>query len=983
MNFKSKKKKFNRYTGLVVVMCAVFALIISKMVELQFIKGEEYAERANSQSTKNITQQAPRGPIIDSKGNVLATSVLSYNLVYVDTTEARKEIYRTIDKVNALLEKSGEEISDAFELKLDPYRFEFNAETPDGWRRLELRWKKDRGIDAVVFDTIMKAETGKMKIADLNEAETDRLNDLIIAYSAEDTYFYLLERYKTYEALELDSAGNKEMAGKTGQEIEAALLEKFTRDTIRDYIIIKDSITMQNYQGSKSVTIVNNMKADSAFTFMQQLSFLPGIDVKSSPIRIYPYGELAAHVLGYLSPINPLQKDRYEEKGYDISSDYIGASGIEAAYEDRLKGSKEESTVKVDTKGRPLSELFLLEAVLGNTVQLSLDLDLQNVAEQGLKEISEKLTTTNRIHTIGGYLSDSSNANRGAVVAIEVKTGRVLSLASFPSFDPNIFAVPGRLTSDLYTQYFNPDYEAYGKELVEKMKLPLTVDELFPLNADGTRRDPFDIYPRPFFNYATQGLTSPGSTFKPVTAVAALEEGALTASTVINDGGVYSNPGLKGYRVTNDGGKGYGSMTVDKAMAKSSNVFFVDAGYRLYQVGGLNSLSRWAWKLGLGHDPNEPTHSTTGIEINENLSGNVYNHETKRLLTQRLINFGVVELLSSGIARNRIPFVPLNIGVDNADEEHVAKAKQAIKDAVKEAVDITLEEADVRTGPKLSDFTKTLVPLFQDFIDTLPADRQASLEKASFYANQIAEYIVYDKVNELWSPVNVLSASLGQGDTQVTLLQMANAIATIANGGTRYRTTLVDRVLDQYGEVILETQPEVLEETGIQESTIRTVLDSMESVNTPGGTAYATFKNFPIRTGGKTGTATWKSDQEKYGRAAYGVYVSFAPAEDPEIAIAVILYDATRGSFVAPIALAMYEEYFKERLETEFPNYKRQFNYEFDDPTETLIENYDGNPIQTGDTRTDSPEIPAGTDGDTGTGTGTGTGAGAGTGAGN
>lgn len=962
MNFNSKKKKFNRYTGLILVMCAVFTLIIAKMVELQFIKGEEYAERANSQSTKNITEQAPRGPIIDVEGKTLAASVLSHNLIYVDTTEARKEIYRTIDKVNDLLRKSGEEISDSFALKLAPYRFEFNAETPEGWRRLELRWKKDRGIDAHVFNTILMTETGKAKIADLNEAETDRLNDLIIAYSAEDTYFYLLEKYKTYEALDLGSAENKVMAGKTGREIQEALLERFDAETIREYITIKDSITMQGYQGSKSVTILNNMKAESAFTFLQQLSFLPGIDVKSSPIRIYPYGELAAHVLGYLSPINPAQKERYEEKGYDISSDYIGASGIESAYEDRLKGSKEESTVKVDTKGRPLSELFLLEAVLGNTVQLSLDLDLQNVAEQGLREISEKLTTTNRIHTVGGYLSDSTNANRGAVVAIEVKTGRILTMASFPSFDPNIFAVPGRLTTDLYTQYFNPDYEAYGTGLISKMKLPITVDELFPLNSDGTRRDPFDIYPRPFFNYATQGLTPPGSTFKPVTAVAAIEEGAITGSTVIHDGGVYTNPNLRGYRVTNDGGGGYGSITVNKALAKSSNVFFVDAGYRLYQVGGLNSLSRWAWKLGLGHDPNEPVHSTTGIEINENLTGNVYNHETKRLLTQRLINFGVVELLNSGIARNRIPFVPLNIGIDNADEENVAKAKQAIKDAVKEAVDISLEEADSRTGPKLSDFTKTLVPLFQGYIDTLPADRQSTVEKASFYANQIAEYIVYDKVNELWSPVNVLSASLGQGDTQVTLLQMTNAIATIANGGTRYRTTLVDRVLDQYGEVIQETQPEVLEETGIQESTIKSVLEGMESVNKPGGTAYSTFKNFPIGTGGKTGTATWKSDQEKYGRAAYGVYVSFAPVEDPEIAIAVILYDATRGSFVAPIALAMYEEYFKERLEAEFPNYKRQFNYTFDDPTETLIENYDGNPIQTDDPEADSAGIPAGTE---------------------
>ncbi len=952
MDFKNrKKKKFDRYNALLIVMLAVFSVIIARLTTLQVIMGEEYAERANDEFIKNLSEKAPRGDIIDSEGNILATSVQSYNLVYVDTAEARKEIYNTIDKVNSLLEKAGESDSDAFELKLEPFRFEFSSETPEGLRRLELRWKKDRGIDSLIFNESLMATTGKEKISELNESETDLLDDMVIAYGAEDTFYYLIKKYKIYEALEDGSDKNKEYSTMSGEELYALMSTRLSDAAIRDYIEIKDSITMESYQGSRAVTIVNNMKEDSAFTFMQQLSDLPGIQVDTEPIRLYPYGEMAAHVLGYLSPINSTQKDRYEERGYDVSVDYIGASGIEAAYEDRLKGSKGGSTVEVDKNGRTVKELFRLDVNPGNTVQLSIDMELQNIAEKGLREISEQLTTTNRIHTTGGYISDSSNATRGAVVAIEVKTGRVLTLASFPSYDPNIFAVPGRLTPELYRKYFNPDYEAFGNDLIQRLNLrdkegnAISIDYLFPLNSDGTRRDPYDLYARPFFNYATQGITPPGSTFKPITAVAALEEGAITPSTIIFDGGSFTSSSLRGYRVRNDGGSAYGSLNLNKAMAKSSNVFFADLGYRLYQNGGLNSISEWAWKLGLGHNPDEPAHSTTGIEISENIQSNVYNHESKRLITQRLINFGVVEFLNAGKARNGSAFKPISIGVDNADMDSTALAKQAIKDAVKDALDISLDDANIRKGPKLEDFSKVLTPLFQDFIDTLPAG--SDVEKASYYANQIAEYIVYDKVNEMWSPVNVISASLGQGDTQISLLQMANSIATIANGGTRYRTSLVDRVLDEEGNIILENQPEVLEETGISASTLEAVRNSMRAVNEPGGTAYSTFRNFPIATAGKTGTASVRSNDSAFiGRSAYGVYVTYAPADDPLIAIAVVVYDSTRGSYVAPIALAMYEEYFKDMLETQYPGYVRKYNYEIDDPYEQVTGDYDGNPIE-------------------------------------
>lgn len=933
MKFEKKnKRKFNRFTGLLLVMVLIFGILINKMVQLQVIHGEEYAERANTEFIKNIMSSAPRGEITDKNGVVLATSAQSYNLIYVDTTESRKVIYTTMDKVIALLEKSGQAINDTFNLKLDPYRFEFASEDADYIKTNELRWKKDRGINDYLFSEVLMEETGKSMISELNEAETDRLNELILAFSPEETYYYLISHYQLYEALVPVAEEMETYSKMTGKEIYDELLKEFTPEKIRAYLIIRDSIAMESYQGSRAVTLVDNMNEESAFTFLQQLNFLPGIDVETTPIRLYPFSTLASHILGYLNPIPAGSEDYYAEKGYDISSDYIGVSGIESAYEDILKGSKGVSTVRVDKNGRTVSELFEVESYLGSTVKLSIDANLQNAAEKALEETIIRLSTEETDHFIAGYWSYSNNATRGAVVALDVKTGKVRALASYPDYDPNVFAIPGRLTSEMYKEYFTPDYRAFAEEFIAEMGLTLTPEELFRFNDDGTVTDNNDIYAKPFFNYATQGLTPSGSTFKVITSLAALEENVVTPTTIIHDTGVYTNPKLGGYKVTNDGGSAYGSVNLVKAIAKSSNVYYVDMGYKLYSKNGLNALAKWSWALGLGHDPSEEKHSTTGIEISENINGNVYNHVGKVELTKKLIMFDLVDFLLQGKRRVVIngsgTFTPLNISKNDADEEDIALAKDAIKTAIKNVLDITLEEANAGQTASANDFVKVLEPLIQDFIDVLPEDQRTGLNEAKDYASELSSKVIFDTMSQLISPVNVMSSAIGQGDNQLNLLQIANSVATIANGGTRYRTSLVGEILDADGNVIEEVEPEILSELDIKESNVQAILEALHASTLPGGGAYSVFKKFPIATGGKTGTATVKEDQEKYGRAAFGVYTAVAPIDDPEIVVVAIIYDATRGYFAAPITLAVFEEYFKDKLKTSYPDYERQFNYE-------------------------------------------------------
>ena len=166
--------------------------------------------------------------------------------------------------------------------------------------------------------------------------------------------------------------------------------------------------------------------------------------------------------------------------------------------------------------------------------------------------------------------------------------------------------------------------------------------------------------------------------------------------------------------------------------------------------------------------------------------------------------------------------------------------------------------------------------------------------------------------NQINGPSGIYLASIGQGTSNFTPLQMANYMATIANGGTRYKLHLVDKITDADGNLIEQVEPEVLEETGVSQATIDSVKYGMSLV-TGGedGTAATAFAGFPIKTAGKTGSATFSDFQEDFGRTAYAVYVGYAPFDNPEIAVCVIVFDGGHGGYIAPVARAMYEAYFK------------------------------------------------------------------------
>ena len=942
---KNKKKKLSRYTVLYIVMFSIFSLILVKLVYLQVYKHDDYKDRANENATRFVAEKAPRGEILDKNGNVLATNKQTYTLTYTTTDEAEKNFYPTMSKLFKILKDNGESVQDDLLLKIDDkgeLYFAYKNSSPDDQQFEKIRFLRDRGMNEEIETDLFGPEK-----KDLTDSQISQVDKKLLEITPEQVFEHLVKSYSLIGLVDPNPTKDQKTAysDMDGKELMDLILKKYSKKEIRDYMVVKDAIKMQSFKGYRSVTITNNLNKDTAFIVYQKLNELPGVNVDLQPVRSYPYKTLGSSILGYVGPIDSSLESDYKLRGYDASTDLISKSGIESAFEDELKGVKGGKTIKVNSKGQETEELFKLESYPGNTVNLTIDKNVQYAMQKSLED------TINNIRTTG---SDSEgqtfpNATRGAAVAVNVNTGEIIGLASYPDFDPNIFAIPGQLTKAQTEQYFAPDLEKFGKEVIKKTGAKKSLDELFPKDKNGYRTDPYDLYPKPFYNYATLGTLPPGSIFKPVTALAGLEEKVITPTDTINDTGKF-NVHPKTF------GEGFaprcwiypgahGPVTVEKALQVSCNFFFYETAYRLYEkeganINALDAIAEYAWKLGLGVDPKSKANPSTGIEIEENTTGQTYNFDSVKKSTIGLANFEIADFLekedSKGSAKatylGYYNFVPFDFTRNDDDSEKVKALKVDLKEKIKERFEVvgTGKPAidqnafalsilpDVKGIMQNSDIYKGNVKKFESkYNKTVNVDEQASL-----VSNAIARYVVSDKSAEMTSPAQLVYAAIGQGINNYTPLQLLSYISTIANGGTRYSLHLVDSVTDTQGNAVEEFKPKVLEKMNIQPSTLAAIKEGMRRANDEdGGTASAVFSTFPIPTAGKTGTADYSNTQRDYGRSPYATYVSFAPVDKPEIAFVGVIYDGGHGAFTAPVAKATYEAYFKDELLKKNPNY--------------------------------------------------------------
>lgn len=893
VNNKKKRNNINtRYIFLVVIMITIFTAIIYSLYKLQITKGDSYTAAATIKAHDSIPVSAPRGKITDKNGVQLAADIPSYNVTYVNTSYSEKQFYTTMSKVFKLIDDNSETQVDDFPLKVDPYRFEFNVASQSNIDALKYRFLDDRGLtDAAAKKMFSKAKK------DLTDDQKAKVKASVMKYTPQYVFNQLIDYYRIKDGIK-------------------TIRKNYTIQDERRYLIVKDSIKMHSFSENKTVDIADKIKPNTARIFWQELSNLPGVNVEMKPLRNYPLGQLAAPALGYISKINSDKQEEYKEKGYDTSSDYIGATGLEAAFESRLRGEKGEQIVQVDSKGKITNTLATKEASPGYDLQTTLDANVQYATDQAFNNETAKLRATG---TSGGDLT-VNNATRGGAIAIDVNTGGILALTSQPTFNPNDFVNPNGLTKEQSQEYFNPDYEKMAKDKGMPQDL---IDFMFPIDTSikgntTIRKDLYDYFPKNLYNYPLMGMTPCGSTFKPLTAIAGLESKAIARDYTYDDQNTYDYGDGKAHTFEGANGR----IGIEKALAVSSNPFFMSVAETLKNAYGNDSLAKYAWQFGLGADPNV-TNSGTGVEIPENF-GQVYNTVSQKKLFARQYLIEIEQDLSTGNGSNKTTFPQIDLydrDGDNKIDGGSVKLSD-IKAKIKNDIKNSIMSGIFSTNNYMNEFEQLIA------IDPKYKGKTISSNDIKLIVSDVYYDAISDGNSQLKGKASILNAAIGQGMDNFTLLQLAGYVATLANGGTRYSLHLEDKITDPSGKVVEEKKPEVLNKVNIDPQDLAIVKQGMEDVNQQGeeGTAakaFAYFNQF-IPTAGKTGTAEFKDKdtQNKIGRSDYGLYIGFAPVDKPQIAVAIIVYDGGYGSDVANVARQIYEAYFKDQLQKQ--------NYQFD-----------------------------------------------------
>lgn len=514
----------------VVLILTAAAYCMVELMKIQIVNGEEYARLAQETTMGTQVVNSPRGEIIDSKGNPIVSNKVGFNVV------VEKAFFPSdSDQMNKIIITVAEMLE----------------EDGDDW-----------------IDTLPISMDEPYEFFEAEEKDISKLRENIniqVYATAEECIHAMAEKYK--------------------------ISDKYTDKEIRIIAGIRYEMSIRDFSVSNRYTFAEDIPMDTVVKLKEQSFGLEGIDVVEEAIRIYNEGDIIPHLIGTVGPINAEEYDILKSKGYALN-DTLGKSGIEKAMEDELRGEDGERTISF-LNGTVVSDTITTEAVPGNTVKLTVDIDYQ----RNIQKILE-----NHIYWLQNQTSTSAKgmtANAGAIVVTDVKSGAILAAATNPTYNLN--------------DYMNNYYDVLNGE-----NAPLT-------------------------NRATSGLYRPGSTFKTVTATAALNEGYIDPNTTVTCNGIYTywedyQPKCTGY---------HGSINVVTALEKSCNIFFYEVGRRM----GINNIANYSNMYGLGTDLGLETGGATGWIA------------TPESFEQRRLEWQAGNVVQASIGQSETYITPLQLAV--------------------------------------------------------------------------------------------------------------------------------------------------------------------------------------------------------------------------------------------------------------------------------------------------------------------------------
>ena len=705
-------KQFHIRTLIISILLALLLIgFVMVLYHLQIVKGDEYRSASTVKIANTVTVEAARGELLDRYGRSLVGNRATYEITLNSSLMgAEAERNANLMELITICRENDLEWTDTLPISKDA-PFTYTDE------------------NALVYTN----SEGKVKFS--------YLGSLLNALPLGDKI--LPNRWRSEDLAAASSVADLG-EGPTAEEVI---------DGLRQYFLIDESLSDADARALIGVLYELNLRSQNVkqteYIFAQDVDIdvisavkersLTGVNISATTVRQYNTTS-AAHLLGRVGSIQSANWETYKAKGYNMN-DKVGIDGMEAAFEDYLRGKSGTLIQEMNTSGKVVSESWMvddetgeaMEPEPGNHVMTTLDLRLQEKVEEVLANTIESLADTKE---------------KGAIIVQSVNDGGILAMASYPTYD-------------LSTVYSST--------------------EAYKAVSDDPRN--------PFVNRATSEIYYPGSTFKPLVAIAALEEGLVTPTEEIQDTGALQLPEEEHYPYGDyhpqcwiyrqyRGTHGWENMA--DALRDSCNIYFYTLGHRL----GIDKIDEYAAMFGLGQK--------TGLELSE-AEGYVAGPETSAMLGQE------------------------------------------------------------------------------------------------------------------WYGGNLLSAAIGQDNTKITMLQLSNYIATLVNGGNRYQTHLLKTVKSSdFSETVYEYEAQPVETLDLDPAYVEAVKKGMwEVANDEESTVDQYLSNLAVEVGAKTGSAQVSADEN-----ANAVFVLFAPYDDPEIVISMVVEGGASGANLASAAGEIVNYYF-------------------------------------------------------------------------
>lgn len=917
----------NRLFVLLVIVAAIFAVLVCRLFYMQIVNGEEASAGITSSVTREVSMPAARGNIYDRYGRPLAVNEAAFSIeiddsIAVDYEDKNEQVVKLYEK----MKENGYTVTDNLPISRDTEpKFTISGDELEKWKtdigldKKQMRYDAARTLE-YLYDSYGLDETvdenKKREIVSLGINISDKnimIMNLIMTIesnggeivdelpiSEDRPYTFIIENEKEIQRWKKDVSMEGEELDYTAEESMEYLIDLFgipqnmSPSMQRKLAAVRYSLYLQRFKKYQPVTVAREINDKIIAEVKENLDIFPGVSVETESMRKYEEGDKFSNILGYIRQISDEELKEYEQYGYD-SGDIVGKTGIEKVMELELNGKDGKMLVEVDNMGRKISTLETEAPVSGNDVFLTIDKDLQIAAYNYLEDaLAEAIIT--RL---------TSELEKDVPVTLKQLFTSMIESGSI-SVSRIMKAEEGyQLTLKNLILSYNKDIDISDSEQKTAAKQVLTK----------AVEDDTLSYTTMIFVMLEQGIITADDNYR-----ARIVSGELSPLEIIIDklrtgdltpAETNLNP-CSGSVVVSDVNSG-------KTLALVT--------YPSYDNNELVNTFNNEYYNKLLEDPSTPL-------VNRPLMQKKAPGSTLKMVTAvAALETGIITpeqtIKDEGLfTKAGTPYARCMIYSLNGSTHGYVNVSHALE----VSCNYFFYDVSYMLGGETDDPTSLKgITILDEYYDAFGLNSPTGMEigenppsmASPSYKEEIMKWQNPEATpsQTRWTSGDTIRAAIGQSVNSFSAASMNKYIATLANGGTRYKMHLIDKVKSSDGSVTQQTEEVVENIMEIDQANLDAVYEGMRLVTQGSkGTLRNVFKDFPIDVAAKSGTA-----EENKNNSSHSWFVGFAPYDNPQIAVTVMIpFGDVSGSPAAVTARNIIGEYMG-------------LNYE---PTGGYMENY-------------------------------------------